>query len=190
MIECIVNNKKINIENLIESIKVNEGQFSIFEPFENYEPDFICTLNKNNSVYEVDNEKQLISLMMLISNYLDDVIKVRYYNGSITCYKDDKKVLFVKSINKDIPETRLFKFDNENDMNKIVSIIEAEGFKQVGIDVKKITFQWLKNNFKRNKWFVIDAFYNTITRKLEYQFYTIPAIKSYPQHRNAKFITI
>lgn len=97
----IVNNKKINRKELIEVISKNEGQSNIFEcVIEDYNK-FICTLVKNGSIYEVDNEKQLFALNNIIDLYCE--VKIKYHKNSITYYEEGKEVLTIRSIQK--PET-------------------------------------------------------------------------------------
>lgn len=65
---------------------------------------------------------------------------------------------------------KYYVFRTEKEFNQITNFLNSKGYIQVGTN--KATFNDVKNHFKRNKIFLVNAFYNSINHKLEYQFTT------------------
>ena len=72
---------------------------------------------------------------------------------------------------------KYYQFRNEKEMEIIINNVEKQGYHIVGD--KKATFKEVKENFKRNKIYLVNCFYNTITKNLEYQFTTSQILKTY-----------
>ena len=75
-------------------------------------------------------------------------------------------------------KNRYYEFRTMEEMEIIESALWHDGYEPVlG---KRATFEEVKATFKRNKVFVIMAFYNSINKKYEYQYSTWQIVKSYP----------
>lgn len=72
-------------------------------------------------------------------------------------------------------KNKYYEFRTQEELNIIEWALYHDGFEVVG--GKKATIKEIKNNFKRNKVFIVVAFYNTINKKYEYQYSTRQLIK-------------
>lgn len=65
---------------------------------------------------------------------------------------------------------RYYEFRTQEELDIIEYALYHDGYEVVG--GKKATIKEIKDNFRRNKVFVVVAFYNNITKRYEYQYST------------------
>ena len=75
-------------------------------------------------------------------------------------------------------QNKYYYFRTENELNEILDLLEAQGYKPI-IGYHRITFKEVKNRYRRNKIFVINAYYNTLNNKYEYQATTKQILRTY-----------
>ena len=68
-------------------------------------------------------------------------------------------------------ENMYFEFRTEYEMKNIESNLKNKGY-NLPFNDKKVTFQDIKNFYKRNKIYLVKAYYNTLNKKKEYIFTT------------------
>ena len=71
---------------------------------------------------------------------------------------------------------RYYEFRTQEELNIIENALYHDGYEVVG--GKRISLEEIKNNFRRNKVFVVVTFYNTINKRYEYQYSTRQIIKN------------
>ena len=71
---------------------------------------------------------------------------------------------------------RCFEFRTQEELNIIEWALYHEGYEVVG--GKKASLKEIQEHFKRNKVFVVVAFYNSLNKKYEYQYSTRQIIKN------------
>ena len=84
-------------------------------------------------------------------------------------------------------ENKFYKVTNIEELETVQNFLISEGYKTPTGQL--ITFEDLKRCFPRNKIYVINAFYNSITKRKEYQVGTTQIYKTYGYDK-IKFETI
>ena len=78
---------------------------------------------------------------------------------------------------------KFYNANTEETFNKVITYLFNNGYEWVGLN-KKPTFIECKNQIHGNAKLVINAFYNSITKKKEIQFGTRSIYKTYPQYKS------
>lgn len=74
-----------------------------------------------------------------------------------------------------------FEFRTKEEFNKIIKTLKKKGYECTGTG--ELTYEEIKNYYTRNRVYIIEAFYNSINKKLEYMASTRQIVKSYPPYK-------
>lgn len=77
---------------------------------------------------------------------------------------------------------KFYNANTEETFNKVVTYLFNNGYEWVGLN-KKPTFAECKKQIHGNGKLIINAFYNSITKKKEIQFGTRSIYNTYPQYK-------